>query len=174
MLCILLLCVHRVRRLLNEWDETVWRLSTGFNTLSLNCRNLKKRKITNASALKIKMVRQILYIHFYDSFLLRRYFKCFRILYRRFATCFPYGKLLFIHSKITGKSLTPRSALLPCRQLLVSHVLPRGNHFSFEIESSRFKGSCLTSTGSPLAPYLVELPSFETFCAKSNILSKLL
>ena len=48
MLYILLLCVHRVRRLLNEWDETVWRLSTGFKCdkgeLSLNCRNLKKRK----------------------------------------------------------------------------------------------------------------------------------
>jgi len=63
MLCILLLCVHRVRRLLNERDETVWRLSTGFKTLSLNCKNLKKRKSTNASALKIKVVRQIIYIH---------------------------------------------------------------------------------------------------------------
>jgi len=58
-----MLCVHRVRRLLNERDETVWRPSTGLSALSLNCRNLKKRKNTNASALKIKVVRQIIYIH---------------------------------------------------------------------------------------------------------------
>jgi len=60
MLCILLLCGHRVRRLLNERDETMWHLSTGFKSdkgaLSLNCRNLKKRKNANASVLKIKVV----------------------------------------------------------------------------------------------------------------------
>jgi len=67
MLCILFLCVHRVRRLFNEQDETAWRLSTGFKSdkgaLSLNCKNLKKSKNNNESALKIKVVRQIHYIH---------------------------------------------------------------------------------------------------------------
>ena len=67
MLCILFLCVHQVRRLLNERDKTVWCLSIGFKSdkgaLSLNCRNLKKRKYKNASALKIKVVRKIIYIH---------------------------------------------------------------------------------------------------------------
>jgi len=55
----------------------------------------------------------------YDSFLSCRYFEFFRILYRRFATHFSYGKLLFIHNKIIGKNLTPRSTLLPCRQPLI-------------------------------------------------------
>ena len=36
-------------------------------------------------------------------------------------------------------------------------------------KSSLFKGSCLTSTTSSLAPYLVELQCFETLHAKSNI-----
>ena len=57
-MCIFFLCVHRVCRLLNEWDETVSRLTTGFKsdkgTLNLNYRNLKKRKDKNASALKNK------------------------------------------------------------------------------------------------------------------------
>jgi len=38
----------------------MWHLSTGFKSdkgaLSLNCRNLKKRKNANASVLKIKVV----------------------------------------------------------------------------------------------------------------------
>jgi len=48
--------------------------------LSLKLQKLKGKIKYNA--LKIKVVRQILYIHFYDSFLSRRYFECFRILYR--------------------------------------------------------------------------------------------
>jgi hypothetical protein len=58
MLCILLLCVRRVRRLFNEREETVWRLSTGFKSdkgaLSLNCRDLKKRKKYKCKCIKNK------------------------------------------------------------------------------------------------------------------------
>ena len=57
-----------------------------------------------------------------------------KTLYRWFAIRFPYEKLLFIHKKITWKNIIPRSALLPCRQPLVSHVLHWGNRFSLKFE----------------------------------------
>jgi len=52
--------VHQVYRLLYEQDETVWRFSTEKNVLKLHKLNEKIKYNT----LKIKVFRQILYIHF--------------------------------------------------------------------------------------------------------------
>ena len=119
-------------------NETVWRLPTGFKSdkgaLSLNCRNLKKRKNANASALKIKVVREILYIHAFfmtlfshagTSSVLEFYIGYLRPVFLWKTTIYTY--------EINGKKLISRSALAPCRQPLVSHVFPFGNRFSSEI-----------------------------------------
>jgi len=65
--CLCFSSIHQVHRVFDEQDETVWRHLAGFKSdksaLSLNCRNLNKRKDNNASELKTKVFRQILYIH---------------------------------------------------------------------------------------------------------------
>jgi len=93
------------------------------------------------------MVRQILYIHSLWLFSLAPVLRVFlEFCIGDLQPVFSYGKLLFIHRKITEKSIISRSALLPCRQLLVSYALHWGNCFSLKFESSCLNGSCLTST----------------------------
>ena len=100
------------------------------------------------------MVRQILYIHSLWLFSLAPVLRVFlEFCIGDLQPVFSYGKLLFIHRKITENKLISWSTLLPCRQPLVSHVLHWGNRFSLTFKSSRFNESCLIST--VLHPWLI-------------------
>ena len=97
------------------------------------------------SALKIKVVQQILTYILYDIFLSRRYFECFRILYRWFATRFPYWKLLFIHRKITGKTLIHDQQSFHVENCLFPTFSIEETASFLKFKYSRLKGSCLIS-----------------------------
>jgi len=103
---------------------------------------------------------QITYI-MYESFLSRRYIECFRISIIDLPTYFSYGKLLFIHSKITEKANSHDQHFFALDNRLSSTFSIKRKCFFLHSNYSHLDDNCLSSSNLHFNLCLVEPLSFR-------------